>query len=180
MSLLHCFHLNPSSYNRMSFITQSDFDPGEASYPDYQPKRFGLKYNPPTIILEYLVPSTGKLYHHKMRVRNLSANADEGQILTYIRHRHAIYLGTSKITDDQLLGLIRKLKSHMARDQPEVDYHTFDLNKLPPEEVKLHKDRMEKLFRQNSREPGEEGFQYDLRKDFQPMERSEWDEEEDF
>lgn len=38
---------------------------------DYMPKRFGLRYNPPIIILEYLTPSTGKLYHHKMKVCNI-------------------------------------------------------------------------------------------------------------
>lgn len=162
----------------MSFITQGEFDPAEASYPDYQPKRFGLKYSPPTIILEYLVPSTGKLYHHKMRVRNLTAGTEE--ILAHIKHRHAIYLGTSKITDDQLLGLIRKLKGPTPRET-DVDYHSYDLNKLPPEEVKVHKDRMEGLFRQNSKLPGDEGYEYDVRKDFQPpMEKSEWDEDEDF
>jgi len=164
----------------MSFVTQSDFDPSEASYPDYQPKRFGLKYTPPMLILEYLVPSTGKLYHHKMRVRNLSADTQETQVLAHIKHRHAIYLGTSKITDDQLLGLIRKLIAHASKETA-VDYHTFDLNKLPPEEVKLHKDRMEGLFRQNTKQPGDEGYEYDLRRDFQPaVEKSEWDEEEDF
>jgi centrosomal protein CEP19 len=163
----------------MSFITQGDFNSAEASFPDYQPKRFGLKYTPPMITLEYLVPSTGKLYHHKIRVRNLTAATDEAQVLAHIKHRHAIYLGTSKITDDQLLGLLRKLKAHACEE--EVDYHTFDLNKLPPEEVKQHKDRMEGLFRQNSKQPGDEDYEYDLRRDFQPpVEKSEWDEEEDF
>ena len=39
---------------------------------DYTPKRFGLNYNPPQIVLEYLTPSTGKLYHHKMRIHKLN------------------------------------------------------------------------------------------------------------
>ena len=41
----------------------------EMSFSDFQPKRFALNYEPPMIILEYLVPSTGKLYHHKMKLR---------------------------------------------------------------------------------------------------------------
>ena len=33
---------------------------------DYDPKRFGLSYDPPQIIIEYQKPSSGKLYHHKI------------------------------------------------------------------------------------------------------------------
>ena len=39
---------------------------------DYIPKRFGLNYSPPQIIIEYLAPSTGKLYHHKMRLHKFT------------------------------------------------------------------------------------------------------------
>ena len=36
---------------------------------DYIPKRFGLAYNPPQIVVEYQKPSSGKLYHHKIKLQ---------------------------------------------------------------------------------------------------------------
>ena len=44
-------------------------DHADMSLSDFDPKRLALAYDPPTIVLEYLVQSTGKLYHHKMRLR---------------------------------------------------------------------------------------------------------------
>jgi centrosomal protein CEP19 len=73
---------------------------GDSSFPDYQPKRFGLQYNPPMIVLEYLVPSTGKLYHHKMRLHRLTASADPQPFLEYLKNRHSVYLSHTKINDD--------------------------------------------------------------------------------
>ena len=65
------------------------------SMSDFAPKRFAIKYEPiPTIgkcikltcvlhhfnsvllVLEYLVPSTGKLYHHKMKLRACTGDSD--------------------------------------------------------------------------------------------------------
>lgn len=143
--------------------------------PDYQPKRFGLKFDPPTIVLEYLVPSTGKLYHHKMRLRNLSAGLLPHNILEALKKRHAMYLCTSKLLDDQLLELIGKLRDSLY---PQVDYHTYDLNKLTPEEVQQHKEKMEDLFEKNAKRPGDQDFAYDCRKDFDlPGSECSWDEE---
>jgi hypothetical protein len=50
-------------------VDKSKKDVADLSFSDFQPKRFALNYDPPMIILEYLVPSTGKLYHHKMKLR---------------------------------------------------------------------------------------------------------------
>lgn len=45
------------------------------------------------IVLEYLVPSTGKLYHHKMRLeQKLKNNLSINEILNHLRERHAEYL----------------------------------------------------------------------------------------
>jgi centrosomal protein CEP19 len=103
---------------------------GDTSFPDYQPKRFGLQYNPPMIVLEYLVPSTGKLYHHKMRLQRLTASSEAKTFLDYLRKRHSVYLSHTKITDEQLTGLIIQLRDHMKPDM-----NKLDLNKLTPEAV---------------------------------------------
>lgn len=60
------------------FIKQRDKldkDPAELSLTDFEPQRFAVNYEPPIIILEYMVPTTGKLYHHKMKLRQIKASS---------------------------------------------------------------------------------------------------------
>jgi hypothetical protein len=161
----------------MTFVTQGIPDL-EASFPDYQPKRFGLKYDPPTIVLEYLVPSTGKLYHHRMRLRHLTADSDARQQLEYLKRRHTLYLNTSRIEDEQLLGLIEKLRESLIEDE-ESEEDEVDLNKLSPEEVLLYKQQMDVEFNKRATKPGDPGFKYDVRKDFAPVQGSAWDDDLD-
>ena len=92
----------------MPFIDYEDRSkPGieGVSLSNFEPKRYALSYNPPTIskcqsipnfdqhsaVLEYLVPSTGKLYHHKMRLRRLTSDSDVEEMLAYLEKRHPLY-----------------------------------------------------------------------------------------
>ena len=69
-------------------------DVSDLSLADFQPKRFALNYEPPMIskcalvnmatVLEYLVPSTGKLYHHKMKLRRLTPKSTVAETLKYL------------------------------------------------------------------------------------------------
>ena len=43
---------------------------------DYIPRRFGLKFDPPTIVLEYKVASKNKLYLHIMPMQELEPDHD--------------------------------------------------------------------------------------------------------
>lgn len=46
-----------------------------AREPDVDPRRFALKYDPPTLVMEYGVPSQGaKLCHLRVHLRKLSAS----------------------------------------------------------------------------------------------------------
>ena len=74
---------------------------------DYLPKRFGLKYNPPQIILEYLIPSTGKLYHHKIKLNKLQYESDINEVMRGLYDKHMIYLDAKKIKPTQILSKIR-------------------------------------------------------------------------
>ncbi|OMJ91213.1 hypothetical protein SteCoe_6282 [Stentor coeruleus] len=145
----------------------------ENSFPDYQPKRFGVKFNPPMIVLEYLVPSTGKLYHHRMKLRDLNKNSDPYQFLDQIKRRHALYLNTSKVSDDQILGLIRKVQDSLMEDLSEMD-----LNKLSPQEVEKYKKKMDEMYKKNFKKPGDPGFQYDVEKHFEANLDASWDDED--
>ena len=147
----------------------------ENSFPDYQPKRFGVKFNPPMIVLEYLVPSTGKLYHHRMKLRDLTKSSDPYQFLEHVKRRHALYLSTSKVSDDQLLGLIRKVQDSLLDDLSQLD-----LNKLTPEEVQKYKKKMYEMYKKNFKKHGDPGFQYDIQQKFEANLDASWDEDDDF
>ena len=69
---------------------------------DYMPKRFGLKYDPPTIVLEYMVMSLGKLYHHKMKLLRLTPESDMNEMIDYLYSRHSFYLKESVVSRQQL------------------------------------------------------------------------------
>ena len=66
--------------------------------------------NAKIIVLEYLVPSTGKLYHHKMKLRQLKWDSETGEMLEYLRKRHALYFMTGKFNDKQITDLLDKMK----------------------------------------------------------------------
>lgn len=56
------------------------------------PKRLGIKYDPLAIILEYLEPSSGKLYHHKMKLGRIKENDDSHAVFERLAKRHQRYL----------------------------------------------------------------------------------------
>ena len=55
-----------------------------ASSSDISPKRFGLKFNPPQIVLEYVEVSSGKLFHRVMGLSKLKKG--ESTVLVNILH----------------------------------------------------------------------------------------------
>ena len=91
-------------------------DVAEMSFSDFQPKRFALNYDPPMLVLEYMVPSTGKLYHHKMKVLHMTYESNVDEIVEYLKKRHALYFTTCKIEDKQTLDLVNRLKFRMKQN----------------------------------------------------------------
>jgi centrosomal protein CEP19 len=83
---------------------------------DCVPKRFAVKYDPPTIVMEYLVPSSGKLYHHKMKVNNLESNSNTSDILDELKDNHYQYFATNKISDVQMNSFIERLKKNLQEN----------------------------------------------------------------
>lgn len=152
---------------------------------DYNPKRFGLKYNPPQIVIEYLVPSSGKLYHHKIKIKKTDTSLQE--IVKEIYDNHYPYLDNKKINPTQVVRLVERLlhsktneivKQNEEKKQDKVeineldeeeDYYKFfdydneDLNKLNEEELKKRKDQMEKLYEKNAVTPNDDNFVFDVR-----------------
>ena len=53
-----------------------------------------------SIVLEYLVPSTGKLYHHKMKLRRLTGKSTVQECIKYLQKRHPLYFINDKMRMD--------------------------------------------------------------------------------
>ena len=62
-------------------------------------------------------------------------------------------------------------------DDKGVDYSNSNLNKLSTEELEKHKKKMDVLFMKNQKKPGDPDFVYDVRQEFHPSEKNEWDDE---
>eukprot|EP01022_Parablepharisma_sp_SALTPOND_P033004 TRINITY_DN88025_c1_g1_i1.p4 TRINITY_DN88025_c1_g1~~TRINITY_DN88025_c1_g1_i1.p4 ORF type:complete len:198 (+),score=31.81 TRINITY_DN88025_c1_g1_i1:2250-2843(+) len=160
---------------------------------DYVPKRFGLKFGtPPTIVLEYLVPSSGKLFHHKMKLRHVQQDSNIEGVVGELMKKHEIYLKSSRISKAQITELVTKLiarlKKEGAAGKPQgvdkenggtkkVDYDKTDLNKLDDNELAAHKKAMDQVFYKHYKDPKSKDFVYDLEKDFDDVERVDdsWD-----
>ncbi|CAK0893318.1 unnamed protein product, partial [Prorocentrum cordatum] len=81
---------------------------------DVAPKRFGLNFNPPSIIVEYLQTSTGKLFHRRIGLRKLRAGCDAAHVAEKLRQKNAALLGEDRVPFDQIVSLVRRLQDHTA------------------------------------------------------------------
>ena len=193
-----------SKANPIAFSPKEPQGLTEISLNDYKPRRFGLKYNPPTIVLEYLVPSNGKLYHHKMRAHHLEKHSNIKEVATAIIKKHSKYFNHTRVSPQQIEMLVAKLYEHefgaidkpqikeemkakesadvskAASRAPKIDYNKFDLNKLNDEELDEHKRRMDETFNKHHIDPKDERFKYDIEVEFKPQPgNTEWDDDAD-
>ncbi|CAJ1399862.1 unnamed protein product [Effrenium voratum] len=75
-------------------MSTPELEPGEVC-----PRRFGLNYDPPAIILEYLEVSTGKLFHRKVGLKRLRAGTDPARVAEKLRQSNRPLL-----TEDRRAG----------------------------------------------------------------------------
>ena len=165
---------------------------------DYEPQRFGLSYNPPQIILEYQKPSSGKLYHHKIRLQKFFDNAKISEIIDDIYKNHNSYLNHERINKALIIQLVEKLRekinlmneekekkikeeNEQNKDKKVLEYDidtNENLNVLSTEELNLRKKHMDKFYDKNYIKVGDKNFIYDIRKDFSNEGNAEWDDDE--
>ena len=118
---------------------------------DYEPKRFGISYSPPQIVVEYNKPSKNKLYHHKIKIKNLTNDSKISDIVDDIYKKHGQYLNKTKKT---------------ANDYRKEFNLDENLNLLSKEELDKKKKKMDEYYEQNNIKVGDKNFKYDVRKDF--------------
>ena len=158
---------------------------------DYIPKRFGLAYNPPQIVVEYQKPSSGKLYHHKIKMQKLlSLKSKISEIIEEIYKNHNIYLNHHKVSKAQIIQLVEKLREKYISNNNKDDLNRknslkYDIgtndnfNGLSVEELNAKKAYMDKFYDKHNIKVGDKNFQYDIRKDFVNDGNAEWDEDEE-
>lgn len=165
---------------------------------DYIPKRFGLSYNPPQIVVEYQRPSSGKLYHHKIKFQHLTPQSKISELIDDIYKKHSTYLNHERVSKAQIIQLVEKLREKyvkISKQNSEMEEkvkceqegghcenydfdQNEDLNKLTKEELDLKKKKMDKFYEKNNIKVGDKNFQYDVRKDFNNDGLAEWDDDD--
>ena len=92
-------------------------------------------------------------------------------------------LDRTKVRLSQVTRLVRRLVDHVKGVGDPMDADGFgedvDLNLVSPEALTQAKARMDGDFRRHQKLPGDEGFVYDVRKEFHPTEANEWDDSDD-
>lgn len=139
------------------------------------PKQLFLKFHPPTLILEYIDLKTEKKRRRKIKLEKfinektvIQNDSLSKQLASSIKQQHLSYF--AQISQNKLEKLIQLLiKNYISN---------IDLNKLSDKELEKIKSQMDKDFNKKRLKPGDEGYQYDIRVDFNPTEKSEWDDDD--
>ncbi|XP_051874146.1 centrosomal protein of 19 kDa [Pristis pectinata] len=157
----------------------------------YIPRKCGVKFKPPTIVLIYEDESTKKTRQRLIPIRNFSRFSDCSRAAEAIKNnpRHQVYL--DGVSQQQLQKLFQLLRDNLNGVSLEKSLEAFvrmnsinpeeDLNKLDDNELAKKKKIMDELFEKNRRKPNDPEFVYDLEVDFPQdglIESCGWDEEE--
>ena len=166
---------------------------------DYIPKRFGISCTPPQIVVEYDKPSKNKLYHHKIKIKDLTRETKISDIVDEIYKKHGPYLNNKKVNKVKIIQLIEKLREKyfaqkesdekIDNEKPKKTINDYkkdfdldeNLNALSKEELDKKKKKMDEYYEQNNIKVGDKNFKYDdVRKDFDDGQYpAEWDDEDE-
>eukprot|EP00051_Salpingoeca_urceolata_P034219 m.24051 g.24051 ORF g.24051 m.24051 type:complete len:170 (+) comp7376_c0_seq1:178-687(+) len=145
----------------------------------YQPKKVGIRYDPPAVVMDYVVIATGRRRRRVMPVRGLHAGASIEDLASDLDQRHGRYLST--ISMDQLESLLARLKQ--GRGGGTASAAVIDgeenLNRLGDEELQQRKAVMNEVFEKNRVTQEHPDFVYDKQAAFNAVEKSGWDDTDD-
>ena len=54
------------------------------------------------LVLEYLIPSSGKLYHHKIKMPQLKSDSDTMETIEAVKKKHHNYFAGNKVSESQI------------------------------------------------------------------------------
>lgn len=149
-----------------------------------QVTHIGIKYNPPSIIVEYLKKTNEetKRFHRKLNFSQRFYDSTESLSLNNLCTRLSTsfdLLHENQIPLSQLKRVLKKLWSRKrihTNKKDEQNYHDLDLNLVSDQELKKAKDQMDKVFYANKINSDTEGYMYDKKVDFnEDQSDSSWD-----
>lgn len=144
-------------------------------------RRFGLNFDPPSLVLEYERVGSGRLFHRRIGLRRLGPSSDPSRTAEKIRRQNKALLAEDQVPFEQLVSVVARLQAKQGgekatpavppavasegiEDLPELE-GDLDLNKLSTEELDRYKARMDVEYYRNQSKPGDPGFKYDVRVD---------------
>ena len=151
----------------------------------YVPKKCGIRYEPPTLVIEYVVLATGKLHRRCMPLRDITGNSNADTEARKFKSspKHGKYL--EKISQEKLSRVLGKcikyLKGSAAISTKPVRLNLddddimggsggmgpdIDLNKMNDSELHFEKSKMQRDFLGKQIKPGDPEFEYDKEVDF--------------
>lgn len=133
-----------------------------------QPRRLGIKFSPPTLLIEFETPE-GAFKHARIRVRDPTQDAALVTSRLFAgRHRRLL----ARVKRDQVQRLVvRMLTPPKDPLVPETD-----LNRCSAFQLDRAKKLMDVGFERHRVDKGDARFVYDRSQDFEPTEDSGWDE----
>ncbi|XP_020607841.1 centrosomal protein of 19 kDa-like [Orbicella faveolata] len=161
----------------------------------FTPRKCGVKFDPPTLVVYYEVKRTGKLHKRSMPIRKLNKDSSIPDVVTDLKKssNHGKYL--EDISHKQLENLLTMIQNKMngkdpiqlkdsalrLKSSPNNSDQEEDLNKLDDYELDKRKADMDKDFEKNRIKPGDEDFVYDKEVEFNEGKiESGWDDDDEY
>mmetsp|Transcript_19577 Transcript_19577/g.25342 ORF Transcript_19577/g.25342 Transcript_19577/m.25342 type:complete len:157 (-) Transcript_19577:192-662(-) len=153
------------------------------------PRRFGLKYSPPTLIIEY-TDSDNDLKHYKIQLRKLDKQMSAETIAYKLCARYPAYLDPSIVKTRQVTRLIERLLLHfesLAEESKESQIESsggisntnekeIDLNTVSEFQLGQAKAAMDVDFSKHLISRQDADYVYDKQQEFDDaVEDSGWD-----
>lgn len=133
----------------------------------YTPLKLGVKFNPPSLILQYKIMKATKI--RTMPIRDVTKNTDCYKAAQKMKNRHEKHLGT--IQTVRIEKFIRLLQITMSgksleeavkeMEQEFTISYLEDMNKLTDEQLERRKELMDINFQKNQIKVGDPEFVYD-------------------
>lgn len=149
----------------------------------FTPRKCGVKFDPPALILYYLVNATEKVHRRSMPLRNFTANTSIDETVMGLKSgKHERYL--EKVSAEQLRRLLSmiqdKIKKETKTQGDSEGKDPEDLNKLSDNELDKKKAEMDTVFQVNRLKPEDAGFKYEVEVEFDGKNSSGWDSAEEY